>query len=120
VETDSIFLNSSTSGNDRYAALSFMGYLLDPNVQMRFAEVGDIPTVMTTQPREDLIKQAMKAFIDGEPYPITQDKSVLTIYRNELDLVIRKVFYEGADPVIALQTAADNITQALNDKQAVP
>jgi hypothetical protein len=97
-----------------------MGYLLDPNVQMRFAEVGDIPTVMTTQPRDDLIKQAMTAFINGEPYPITQDDSVLTIYRNELDLVIRKVFYEGVDPAIALQTAADNITQALNEMNSAP
>jgi len=97
-----------------------MGYLLEPDVQMRFAEIGDIPTVMTTQPRDDLIKQAMKALIDGEPYPITQDESVLTIYRNELDLVIKEVFYKGADPVIALQTAEENITQALNATKTAP
>jgi maltose-binding protein MalE len=120
VETDSVFLNTNTTGNDRNAALSFMGYLIEPDVQMRFAEVGDIPSVMTTQPRDPLIKLAMTAFEGGAPYPITQDESVLSIYWNELDKVIKTVFYEGADPVTALQTAADNITNALIDMKEMP
>ena len=33
VESDSVFLNANTTGNDRYAALAFIGYFLDPNVQ---------------------------------------------------------------------------------------
>lgn len=120
VETDSVFLNTNTTGNDRNAALSFMGYLIEPDVQMRFAEVGDIPSVMTTQPRDPLIKLAMTAFEGGAPYPITQDELVLSIYWNELDKVIKTVFYEGADPVTALQTAADNITNALTDMKEMP
>jgi len=87
---------------------------------MRFAEVGDIPSVMTTYPRDPLIKLAMTAFEGGAPYPITQDESVLSIYWNELDKVIKTVFYEGADPVTALQTAADNITNALIDMKEMP
>ena len=63
VETDSVFLNSNTTGNNRFAALSFMGYLLDPNVQMHLAEVGHIPTVTTSQPRDPLLKQAMLALL---------------------------------------------------------
>jgi maltose-binding protein MalE len=120
VETDSVYLNANTTGNNMVAAFSFMGYLLDPNVQMRFAEVGDIPTVITTQPRDPLIKQAMTAFINGAPYPNTQDNTILTIYRNELDIVIKKVFYEGADPELALQTAADNITRSINNLSTLP
>ena len=120
VETDSIFLNSNTIGDNRFAALSFMGYLLDPTVQMYLAEVGHIPTVMTTQPRDIFIKQSMVAFLNGVPYPITVDDQVLSIYRNELDNAIRGVFDHGMDPKSALQTAEDNITRALSGMEAVP
>ena len=113
VETDSVFLNSNTTGDNRFAALSFMGYLLDPNVQMHLAEVGHIPTVTTTQPRDPLIKQAMLAFLNGAPYPITVENNVLSIYRTELDKAIRDVFEHGIDPAAALQTAEDNINQAI-------
>jgi len=120
VETDSIFLNANTTDKNRFAALSFIGYLLDPNVQMRLAEVGHIPTVITTQPRDPFIKQAMEAFLDGVPYPIATDNSVLSIYQNELDRAIRDVFEHGIDPVSALQTADNNIRQSLNEMETVP
>jgi ABC-type glycerol-3-phosphate transport system substrate-binding protein len=120
VETDSIYLNANTTGNDRFAALSFMGYLLDPNVQMRLAEVGHIPSVITTQPRDMLIKQAMMAFVIGAPYPVATDNSVLSIYRSELDKVIRDVFDRGIDPVSALQTADNNIRQSLEEMESIP
>ena len=120
VETDSVYLNSNTAGNNRFAALSFMGYLLDPNVQMHLAEVGHIPTVITTQPREPLIKQAMLAFFSGAPYPITIENNVLSIYRTELDKAIRDVFERGIDPASALQSAEDNINQAMIELNNVP
>jgi ABC-type glycerol-3-phosphate transport system substrate-binding protein len=120
VETDSVFLNSNTTGNNRFAALSFMGYLLDPNVQMHLAEVGHIPSVNTTQPRDPLIKQAMIAFLNGTPYPITVDSNVLSIYRTELDKAIRDVFELGIDPEAALQTAEDNINQAMEAQNHQP
>jgi ABC-type glycerol-3-phosphate transport system substrate-binding protein len=120
VETDSIFLNPNTTGDNRFAALAFMGYLLDPTVQMYLAEVGHIPTVMTTQPRDIFIKQAMVAFLKGAPYPISVDDSVLSVYRSELDNLIRGVFNGGIDPESALQTAEDNITQAVNEMETLP
>lgn len=120
VETDSVFLNSNTTGNNRFAALSFMGYLLDPNVQMRMAEVGHIPTVTTTQPRNPLIKQAMMAFLNSAPYPITVENEILSIYRTELDKAIRDVFEHGIDPAAALQTAEDNINQAIDTLNLQP
>ena len=120
VETDSVFLNPNISGNNRFAALSFIGYLLDPTVQMYLAEVGHIPTVTTTQPRDVFIKEAMVAFLKGVPYPITVDDAVLSIYRNELDNAIRAVFEHGMDPKQALQTAEDNIKRALNSMETTP
>jgi ABC-type glycerol-3-phosphate transport system substrate-binding protein len=38
VESDSVYLNSNVTGDDRSAALAFMGYLLDPDVQMHLAK----------------------------------------------------------------------------------
>ena len=120
VESDSVFLNTSTTGDNRSASLAFMGYLLDPNVQMHLAEVGHIPSVTATLPRDPLIQQAMKAFSYGSTYPIDVDQSVLKIYQNELDKAIQNVFVNGASPTDALKSANDNIVKQLNDLQNVP
>jgi maltose-binding protein MalE len=120
VESDSVFLNANTNGNDQFAALSFIGYLLDPNVQMRLAEVGHIPSVTGTQPRDPLIKQAMAAFSLGTAFPITIDDDILKIYQKELDKAISSVFVSGISTGDALQTASDNITLQLDKLKSTP
>ena len=120
VESDSIFLNTTTMGDNRSAALAFMGYLLDPNVQMHLAEVGHIPSVTTTLPRDPLIQQAMRAFSFGTAYPINVDQSVLKLYQSELDKAIQNVFINGAAPADALKSASDNIVIQLNSTQTAP
>jgi ABC-type glycerol-3-phosphate transport system substrate-binding protein len=120
VQSDSVYLNINSTGDDRFAALSFIGYLLDPNVQQVLAEVGHIPSVITTQPRDVLTQQAMVAFSNGIPYPIASDNRILTAYWDELDLAIQSVFDRGADPATVLQAASDAITQRLEDLRWVP
>lgn len=120
VEADSVYLNANTTGNDRFAALSFIGYLLDANVQMRLAEVGHIPSVLTTLPRDTLIHQAMVAFSDGVPYPNTTDNDVLSVYWRELDMAIRNIFEGGINSASALKSANDNIVQILKDMRIAP
>jgi ABC-type glycerol-3-phosphate transport system substrate-binding protein len=120
VETDSVFLNANTNAKDRFAALAFIGYLLDPNVQERLAEVGHIPSVITAKPRNALIQQAMVAFSSGAPYPITVDESVLNLYWKELDVAIRKVFVSEVSPANALRTANDDLVQILRNLQTIP
>ena len=120
VEADSIYLNANTTGDDRFAALAFMGYLLDPNIQMRLAEVGHIPSVLTTQPRDRLIREAMEAFIGGEPYPITTDSTLLNLYWSELDKAIRDVTVRGVDPQTALESARIKIEQTLRALRTIP
>ena len=109
VEADSVFLNANTTGDNRFAALAFIGYLLDPNVQLRLAEVGHIPSVTTTRPRDPLIQQAMTAFSHGVAYPITVDPKILSLYWNELDQAIQRVFVGGVSPSTALKAANDNL-----------
>ena len=120
VEADSIFLNANTTDNDRFASLAFMGYLLDPSVQLRLAEVGHIPSVLTTRLRDVLFQQAMEAFTDGVPYPITMDENVLSIYWDELDMAIQAVFQNGSDPEAALKRASDRIYQTIKIMRSVP
>jgi ABC-type glycerol-3-phosphate transport system substrate-binding protein len=120
VQADSIFLNTNTTGDNRFAALAFMGYLLDPDVQMLLAEVGHIPSVSTTQPRNPLIQEAMVAFSYGVPYPISFDDSWLQYYWSELNRAIQSVFVEGISPESALNTARDNLNSELNSLSATP
>ena len=120
VETDNIFMNANTTGDNQYAALTFMSYLLDPDVQMHLAEVGHIPAVITTLPRDLIIQQAMEAFSDGVPYPNEIDEYLLGVYWKELDNVIRNVFEGGAEPARALEIANNNIRQIIREIQTAP
>lgn len=120
VESDSVFLNTNSTGSDRSAALAFMGYLLDPNVQMHLAEVGHIPSASATTPRDPLIQQAMRAFSSGAAYPINVDQSVLNLYQKELDKAIQSVFMYGANPSDSLKAANDNIVIQLKNMQTSP
>jgi ABC-type glycerol-3-phosphate transport system substrate-binding protein len=114
VEADSVFLNTNVTNNDRFAALSFIGYLLTPDVQVRLAEVGHIPSVITANPRDRLLQQALVAFSLGVPFPITVDSSMLNLYWQELDKAIQSVFNADITPSDALKTASSAITQSLN------
>jgi maltose-binding protein MalE len=103
-----------------FASLSFMGYLLDPNVQKRMAEVGHIPSVLSTLPRDPLILQAMKALAGGVPYPVAIDEEILSIYWSELDNAIQAVFIDGIEPAKALTEASDRITASINELISTP
>jgi maltose-binding protein MalE len=113
-------VNSTISNNDFYAALTFIGYLLDPSVQMRLAEVGHIPSVETTQPRNPLIKQAIIGLSKGVAYPNNVDDTVLNLYWDALNQAIVEVFQNGVNPASALQEASDKIIQAMNTMQSTP
>jgi maltose-binding protein MalE len=120
VVADSVYVNSDINNNDFYAALTFIGYLLDPGVQMRLAEVGHIPSVETTQPRNPLIKQAIIGLSKGVPYPNHVDEAVLSLYWDALDRAIVEVFQNGVNPLTALQEASDQITHDINTMQSTP
>jgi maltose-binding protein MalE len=120
VQADSVFLNANTQGDDRTAALAFMGYLLDADVQTLLAEAGHIPSVSTAQPRNPLIQQAMVAFSNGVPYPITFNDNWLQLYWSELDKAIQSVFINGVSPESALRTASENLNNEIKNLSAMP
>ncbi len=120
VQADSVYLNPNTTGGDQLASLTFMGYLLDPNVQKMLAEVGHIPSVTAAQPRDPLLQQAMAAFAGGVAYPVNVDDTTLKLYWSELDKVIQQVLINGGDPATALKAASENITVILDNSPNKP
>jgi ABC-type glycerol-3-phosphate transport system substrate-binding protein len=120
VWADSVYVNSNVTDDNLLAALNFIGYLLDPNVQVRLAEVGHIPSVTTSLPRDPLIQQAMIAFARGTAYPNHVGDDILSTYWKELNKVVVDVFTNGVDASKALKQASDNISQTIRVILAVP
>jgi maltose-binding protein MalE len=120
VEADSVYLNSNVTGDNRFAALAFIGYLLDSNVQLRLAEVGHIPTVLATKPRDPLIQEAAGALSGGVPYPIGVDDKILNAYFTALNNAIKDVFFNGVRPEEALKSATNELTQMLINSTIAP
>lgn len=113
VQADSLYLNTNVSGEEQYAALLFMGYLLDGQVQTLMAEVGHIPSVTTAQPRNAQTQQAVTALASGVPYPAVTDYNFFNAYLNALEDAARGVTERGEDPAAALQAAYDRVVQRL-------
>ena len=113
LQADSLFLNPGLTGERQLAALQFMGFMLDKNVQALLAEVGFIPAVSDAQPRNELFQQAMQAFTDASIYPLVPDERILTIYWDALNAAIREVTEEDISPEEALLRAYELVLSGL-------
>jgi maltose-binding protein MalE len=120
VQSDCAYLNSNSVDNEQYAALVFMGYLLDRNVQRWLAEVENIPAVIDAQPRDVHFQQAMLALAGGIATPALPNADYWYAYLDALDTAIADVFARGVDPAVALQTAYDTITARLAELRGTP
>jgi maltose-binding protein MalE len=114
VQTEAVYLNTNTPQQDQLAALRFMGYLLNRDVQSLLGESGLIPTVLQAAPRDVHVQQAMLALQGGVAWPMV-DEAVLQIYWNALDEAINHVFDRGVSPATALQSAYDVVIARLDD-----
>ena len=120
VQAESVFLNPNVGGQNQYAALLFMGYLLNPEVQRLLAEVGYIPSIITAQPRNVHLQQAMTAFQDGTTYPSIADQRILSAYWTALETAIVDVYQRGVEPTVALQAAYEAVLLRLEEIRASP
>lgn len=115
VQADSIFLNTNVTENNRSTALLFAGYLLTQDAQMRLAEIGFIPTVTTTIPRNIHVQQAMAALMSGSAYPRLPAEQYYNIYWSALDSAIYNITQLEIEPTEALQSAYDYIVTRLDE-----
>jgi arabinogalactan oligomer/maltooligosaccharide transport system substrate-binding protein len=110
VQADNIFLNANLSGEARYAALLFAGFMLAREVQATLARGGHIPSVVDIEVQDPFMRQIMVVFEGGTPYPADP---VLDLYWDPLETALRAVFDQDIDPQIALEIAEDEIKQKL-------
>jgi ABC-type glycerol-3-phosphate transport system substrate-binding protein len=126
VKSECIYLNVNTtalSPQDHLASLRFMGYLMTPQVQTYLAEVGLIPSARAAQPRLELQRQAMNAFLGGTAYPpalLSRDGALRPIYQDALNAALQDIFEEGAAPRSALENALQFIRQRLDELRINP
>ncbi len=118
VGSECAYLNSNSRGDEQYAALVFMGYLLNNNVQHLLAEVELIPAVLDAAPRNPLLQQAMTALEGGAAIPPMANERYWYAYLDAMDQAIEDVFEQGVDPAAALQDAYDTITARLLELRA--
>lgn len=117
VQADAVFLNSNVANRslaEEQAALRFMGLLLTPEVQLRLAEVGFIPTVKSTQPRDAVKVKLMAALNSGVAFPPAWQGELRQAYWASIDAAAQAVLERGVPPREALETAANEIKERLS------
>ncbi len=116
LQTDNIYLSSNYTGDDRYIAELFMGFLLDRQVQTILIRAGHIPAVMNATLDEDpLLQQAVDAFKGDSPYPIQPDSN---LYWDPIESAMLSVFDGTSSAQGALQTAYKTITDKIAARRA--
>jgi ABC-type glycerol-3-phosphate transport system substrate-binding protein len=120
VQTDALFLNANKAGDEQLAALRFMGFLLDKEVQGLLSEAGFIPSVINAEPQDKLIEAAMTVFRGGTPYPVVPMSDYLRPYWDALDAAIQSVVDDNIAPETALQVAQEYILDRLNEIRNLP
>ncbi len=113
VQTDNLYLNANLLGDDRLAALQFMGSFFDMEVQAMLSEFDMIPVVVGTQPSNEHIQQAMVAFSRGTSYPPVSNDRYLSAYWDALEIAIRDVVESDIDAAESLQKAFDAVVARL-------
>lgn len=110
IQTDNIYLNSNVTGDQRYAALQFMGFFLAGEVQSMMTRAGHIPAVMDINVTDPLMQQEMTAFKGAVAYPIRPE---LQAYWDPLQAAMLSVVNNRVDPAPALQQAYQDTQAAI-------
>lgn len=117
VQSDQLYLSPLAQGDSREASLKFIAYFLSPDVQASLAEAGRIPAALGFPVKDSLIEQAMQALAGGVTYPPLPE---METYTAPMNAALKTVFDGQTSPSKALQSAQDNIQEALDQFHATP
>jgi maltose-binding protein MalE len=109
VKSDVLFLSSKAGESEQAAALKFMEYFLSPPAQLRLTQIDRIPAAGTGKVTDPLMLQAIAALAGGTTYPSLPQMGT---YAAQMDVALRSVLEDGADPASALEAAARAIRAA--------
>lgn len=115
VRAQNLYMNAGVKEDNLLATEKFIEHFLSPASQAFLAEAGYIPSVKTVPLEDTLIEQAMLALADGTAYPVVPE---MAYYSLNMDICLRAIFEEGADPAEALQSAAEAIAEDIQQSQA--
>lgn len=118
---ENMYLNSSTSGDRLRAAQNFMRHFISTDAQTRIAEMGLVPSardiILTDPITGTLMSKAISAMSSGAAYPVSPEWEV---YQLPLDLALRSIFSGSSTAQEALQSAHDDILNAILEMKAAP
>ena len=115
VQAENIYLSANAQGDDRRATWEFMQHLLSPGAQATLSGAGRIPALATVDVSDPLLAQAMNALADGTPLPVLPE---MDAYWEPMNVALRSVLEDGADPAKALQEAFDSISSTIIETRA--
>lgn len=110
VQTENIYINANTTGDDYEAAVVFLQFFLSKDAQALLADAtkaGHLPATLGVSVTDPLLQQASAAFAGGTAFPVIPEMGA---YWGPMDNAIKKVVLEAADPAAALQEAFDAVT----------
>ena len=114
LQTDNIFLAARATGDERYAALQFFGFMLAPEVQAVLTRADHIPALKDVESERDWMEPVMRAFLGGTAFP---SHPTTSLYWDPLETAMGYVFNRSALPAPALKQASDTITGLIQDSQ---
>jgi arabinogalactan oligomer / maltooligosaccharide transport system substrate-binding protein len=121
VMADDLYLSAQAKGDPLLAAQKFIEYFISAEAQGRLAASGRIPArreVQSADPvKGELISQAMAALAKGTTYP---NAALMISYITNLNIALRSIFKDNADPAQALESAESAILSDLAPPQLTP
>ncbi len=115
IQSDNLYLNANSTGNELDACWSFMEFMLSPDSQLIFSDpemAGYIPSILGVELTDPMQTQLIETFLDGTPYPIIPEMSA---YWDPLNNALLSVIEQGVDPADALEIAQDEVLAKLED-----
>jgi arabinogalactan oligomer/maltooligosaccharide transport system substrate-binding protein len=113
VQTNNLYLNVNSTGNELDTCWNFMEFMLSPESQQIFSDpsmAGHIPAILGVELTDLLQSQEMETFIGATPFPVIPEMSA---YWDPVNNALLSVIEQGANPADALQTAHDNVLAKL-------
>ncbi|MGE5221786.1 MAG: extracellular solute-binding protein [Omnitrophica WOR_2 bacterium] len=110
IQTDNLYLNANLSGDERAAALQFMGFFLTPEIQTIMTRARHIPVVLNATENDPLMRQAVLALEKGTPYPILPEASA---FWDPIEAAISSVLDGSLAPDATLQQANQDVIDRL-------
>jgi arabinogalactan oligomer/maltooligosaccharide transport system substrate-binding protein len=113
VQTDNLYLNANSTGNELDTCWNFMEFMLSPESQQIFSDpsmAGHIPAILGVELTDPLQSQVMETFNGATAFPAIPEMSA---YWDPVNNALLSVIEQGTNPADALQAAHDDVLDKL-------